>query len=114
MNNLKVEVFLKIRRHDEMAKFLGIPAMPFDAMYPEKAIEMKRMVLDYMQVLRQAHSINSQFTGEDIANALPRLTGLDCDPDEFPIAPRPTSWSKVTKVELEPIYRLYIKRHYRK
>jgi hypothetical protein len=82
-------------------------------MYPEKALEMKKMVLDYIKVLRRAHFDLSQNSADENVNALPRIR-LDLDPDNFPIAPRPTSWSKVTKVELEPIYRLYMKQHYRK
>jgi hypothetical protein len=97
-----------------MAKLLGVPATPFDIMYPDKAMEMKRSVLDYIKVLRSAHMSNVQNAGEDITNGF-RKNSLQVDDDTgFPIAPRPTLWSKVTKAELEPIYRLYITRHYRK
>jgi hypothetical protein len=99
-------------RHDEMAKLMGVPATPFDVMYPDKAKEMKRMVLDYIKVLRRAHFSNTQMAGDDITNGLQRDT-LQIDESGFPLAPWPQSWIKVTKAEIEPIYRLYIARHYR-
>ena len=34
--------------HDEMSKFLGVLAQPFDLMFLDKAKEIKRMVLDYI------------------------------------------------------------------
>jgi hypothetical protein len=101
--------------HDEMAKFLGVPANSFDLMFLDKAKEMKRMVLDYIKLLRRAHFENNthtQTTGEDISNGFER-NRIQTDESGFPIAPRPLSWTKVTKVELEPLYRMYIARHYR-
>jgi hypothetical protein len=95
--------------HDEIAKFLGVPAMPFDVMYPDKAKEIKRMVLDYIKALRSAHINNSN----DITDAQQKNV-LQIDEKGFPIAPRPQSVSKSTKADLETIYRLYITRHYRK
>jgi hypothetical protein len=93
-----------------MAKLMGVPATPFDIMFPDKAKEMKRMVLEYIKVLRRAHfNITS---GDDIANGLQRDT-LQIDESGFPLAPRPQSWTNVTKADLEPMYRLYIARHYR-
>lgn len=99
--------------HDEMAKFLGVPAMPFDVMFPDKAKEMKRMVLDYIKVLRRAHINNSQNIIEESINGL-KKNMLQVDESGFPLAPQPQSWEKVKKDDLEPIYRLYIMRHYRK
>ena len=96
-----------------MAKFLGVPAMPFDLMFPDKAKEMKRNVLEYIKVLRRAHFNNTQNAGEEITKGIQRNT-LQIDESGFPLAPRPQSWTKVTKADLEPIYRLYIARHYRK
>ena len=99
--------------HDEMAKFLGVLAMPFDIMYPDKAKEIKRMVLDYIKVLRRAHFNNSQNIGDEITNGLQKNT-IQIDDSGFPVAPRPHSWSKVKREDLELIYRLYMTCHYRK
>jgi hypothetical protein len=96
-----------------MAKLLGVPAMPFDIMYPEKAIEFKRTVLDYIKVLRRAHQDISQGDVVDVVNGIERNT-LKVDATGFPLAPRPRSWTKVTRAEVEPIFRLYMTRHYRK
>jgi hypothetical protein len=96
-----------------MAKFLGVPAMQFEVMYPEKAKEMKRMVLEYMKVLRRAHIDNSQNTSNETTNGFQNDT-LQMDDSGFPVAPRPISWTKVKKGDIEHIYRLYIARHYRR
>jgi hypothetical protein len=96
-----------------MAKLLGVPAMPFDIMYPEKAIEFKRTVLDYIKVLRRAHQDISQGDVVDVVNGIERNT-LKVDATGFPLAPRPQSWTKVTRADVEPIFRLYMTRHYRK
>jgi hypothetical protein len=53
-----------------MAKLLGVPAMPFDIMYPEKAIKFKRTVLDYIKVLRRAHQDISQGDVVDVVNGI--------------------------------------------
>jgi hypothetical protein len=95
-----------------MSELLGVPANAFDVMYPDKAKEMKRNVLDYIKILRTAHSNNSQSAGDNITNGIQRNT-LKIDDSGYPLAPRPVSWTKVTKAELEPIYRLYMARHYR-
>ena len=94
-----------------MAKFLGVPAMPFEVMFPDKAKEMKRMVLEYIKVLRRAHFDNSQNASHEATNGFENDT-LQIDDSGFPVAPRPISWTKVKKDDLEPIYRLYIARHY--
>jgi hypothetical protein len=98
--------------HDEIAKFLGVPATPFDVMFPDKAKEMKRMVLDYIKVLRRDHLGHSQ-TPANINNGLQTNT-LEINEAGYPIAPQPQSWTKVKRDNLESIYRLYIARHYRK
>lgn len=83
-------------------------------MYPEKANDMKKMVLEYIQVLRNAHSNNSPpMMSEDRSNGLKRGT-IELDESGFPKAPQPRSWSKVTKTDLEPLYRMYITRQYRR
>ena len=87
--------------------------MPFDIMYPEKALELKRMVLEYIKVLRRAHINNSNSAEIDVPNGIER-NKLEVDTSGFPMAPRPHSWTKVTRGDLEPIYRMYITRQYRK
>lgn len=96
-----------------MAKFLGVPALPYDVMFEDKAVEMKRNILEYIQILRKAHINNTESPAEEFINGIQRNT-LQIDESGFPLAPRPESWKKVTKAELEPIFRLYIARHYRK
>ena len=96
--------------HDDIGKLLRMPGYSFDHMYPEKGKEIKRMMLDYIKLLREAHSQN---TGDVMRNGYePNI--IRTDKSGFPIAPRPQSWAKVTKAELEPMYRMYVTRNYRK
>ena len=91
-----------------MAKLLGVLAMPFNIMYPDKAKEMKRMALDYIKVLRRTHLDNSQDAGGFQRNT------LQIDTTGFPVAPWPQSWTKVTRANLELKYQLYMTCHYHK
>lgn len=93
-----------------MAKLLNVPAVQFELMYLEKATEMKKMVVDYVKILRRDHFSNSQ-AAEDTEKKV-----LETDENGYPVGPQLHScqWSKVTKAELEQMYRLYISRHYRK
>lgn len=79
-------------------------------MYPDKAKEMKRTLLDYIKALKNAHVRNA-----DIAETAEQRKGtLEINENGFPLAPRTHSWPKVTRADLEPLYRLYITHHYRK
>ena len=96
--------------HDDIAKILQLPALPFDVMYPDKAMYMKRSVLEYLKALQDAHA-----PGVDQSEAGQAGAGvLTIDPNGFPIAPRTQSWKKVTRGILEPLYRLYMTEHYSK
>jgi hypothetical protein len=82
-------------------------------MYKDKAMEMKRLVLDYIKVIRRAHLNNSQNAGEEVTNGIQKDT-IQIDSSGFPVAPRPQSWKNITRSDLEPLYRLYLTRHYRR
>lgn len=83
--------------------------MPFDVMFPEKTKEMKRNVLEYIKILRRDHYSSA----DDIpANGFQK-NSIEIDATGFPLAPRPQNWANLTKADLEPAFRLYIKRHYR-
>ena len=90
-----------------------MPAPPFESMFREKAKEMKKILLEYIMVLRRDHFGNVPSTQND-SNISPEIGALQCDAAGFPKAPRPNSWAKVKKAELETFYRLYITRQYRK
>lgn len=102
---------LCVDMHDNIAKYMGVPAMPFEVMYKDKATEMKRLVFDYIKTLRRQHL-------GDISEAPAEIDGFQKDTlkiheSGFPLAPQPTSWKKITRGDLEVIYRLYVTRHYR-
>ena len=72
------------KSHDDIAKLLNIPATPFDVMYPDKYKEMKRMVLDYIKILRRDNFSEPQ-TGENVnVNGIQR-NKLDVDTSGFPL-----------------------------
>ena len=80
-------------------------------MYPEKAIKMKRMVFEYIKLLRQTHQDISQNANADIVNGIEAWT-IKTDATGFPLAPQPQSWMRVTRAEVEPIFRMYMTLHY--
>ena len=81
-------------------------------MYPDKAKEMKRTLLEYLNTLRRAHIISPKQNSADGAES--GLGYLKIDPNGFPVALKINSWNKVMRAKLEPLYRLYIAQHYRK
>ena len=95
-----------------MSKNLGLPVMPFDIMYPDKAMEMKRMMLEYIKVLHRSQIRNADGAEENNTNGIQKNI-LQIDESGYPVAPRPLLGTKVSRVALESIYRLYITRHYR-
>lgn len=95
-------------RHDEIANILGVASKSFEDTYEDKAKEMKRTVLEYVKTLRAAGTRIGPVVGPETA-----WTTIRQDPRGFPMAPCPPSWDKVTKDELEPIYRMYLTQHYR-
>ena len=100
-------------RHDDIAELIGIPALPFEVMYPDKAKDFKRTLSEYLKELLR---VKSRRPGQSVAdNSSAELHGsVEIDPSGYPIAPRPQSWTKVPRTVLEPLYRSYITKHYRK
>ncbi|KAF8802326.1 hypothetical protein BYT27DRAFT_7112582 [Phlegmacium glaucopus] len=92
--------------HDDIADLLGIHSKAFEDIYEDKSQEMKRTVLEYIKTLQAAKAGPGAVLPQEV------LT-IQLDPDRFPIAPRPASWSAVSKDDLEPMYRVYITQHYR-
>lgn len=81
-------------------------------MFPEKAKEYKRDLLNYIEMLHK------QFVGPCTPTNNTGNTGtpgtLEIHSSGYPVAPRTGTWKKVTRNDLEPIYRMYITEHYRK
>lgn len=100
-------------RHDDIAEIIGVPALPFEAMFPDKAKDFKRSLNEYLKALlvaknRGADRPEADHSRSEIHDA------VEIDPSGFPIAPRIHTWNKVTRRLLEPLYKLYITKHYRK
>jgi hypothetical protein len=100
-----------IYSHDEMADIVGMPSKCFEDTYPDKSKEMKRTLLEYIKTIQAAHA--GAGAGAGVISGQAGLT-IQLDPDRFPIAAHPLSWSKVSKDIVEPLYRTYITQHYRK
>lgn len=76
-------------------------------MHQEKAQDIIRTVLEYITTVEA-----SRHAGSGAGNQKNALT-IEVNPDGFPIAPCPPSWDKISKKDLEKLYRTYITLHYR-
>jgi hypothetical protein len=90
--------------HDNISELLGIPCKSFREMHKDKASEIMRNVVSYIQTVR-AGAGTGPATGK-------RIMTIELNPDGFPIAPDPASLEKTTKADLETLYRRYITSHY--
>ena len=81
-------------------------------MCPDKAKECKRAILEYVHILHR-QMVQATDHSHDNTDQINKGT-LEISPSGFPVAPRPNKWNKVTRVDLEPLYRMYITEHYRK
>lgn len=95
--------------HDEIANILKVPARSFEETYPEKSKEFKRALVEYIETIRSANAD----LGADGAVGEKKKVAIELDSERFPIAPVINVEKKMTKDDLEPLYRLYMTQHYR-
>lgn len=95
--------------HDDIAQVMGVPCKSFHETYEKKVDEFMRTVMEYVKTVRAAARSGSGSGSEPGQTSVT----VEVDSDGYPIAPCPTSWDKVTKDDLERLYRLYITQHYR-
>jgi hypothetical protein len=88
---------------------LGVHALSFTQQYEDKIKDFRRTFKDYVQSVR-ASARPGPGTGGTTDNKLI----IEKDTDGYPIAPKPESWNKSTKEDLEKLYRDYITIHYRR
>jgi hypothetical protein len=70
-----------------------------------------RTVNQYIKTVRAGIGGAGTRTGAGIGND---HLEIKIDSDGFPIAPSPPSWDKITKDQLEKMYRSYLSHHYSK
>ncbi|KAF8799627.1 hypothetical protein BYT27DRAFT_7263713 [Phlegmacium glaucopus] len=98
-----------INIHEEIASNLGVRIKGFEQMHQEKALDMKRAVLEYVKVV-QNMKVTPAGTGTGTQTG---TLSVQLDPDGFPILTCPTSWEKITKEDMERLFRAYITDQYR-
>jgi hypothetical protein len=101
---------LKVFSHDEIANILGVPAKAFEDTYPESAMEIKRTIFEYVKTLRAQ---KSRCAGAGAGPTSQDILAVNIDAEGFPVAPSPVSWEKISKDDLERMYRTYMTLHYR-
>ena len=90
---------------------MGIPSKTFCEMHPEKAKDILRLINEYIKTVRSSAGIGSG-SGAGAGSGRNNLN-IELDPNGFPIVPSIPSWDKISKEELEKLYRNYITQHYR-
>lgn len=75
-------------------------------MHEAKATDIMRSVHDYIKTVKAgARAGAGPMSGPDSRNT--NIT-IELNPEGYPIAPTPPSWDKITKIELEKLYRIYL------
>lgn len=102
--------------HDNIPEIIGVHSLSFQDMYGlKKTIELKRIFMEYVKTVRAAADTSNGTgtgAGDRLVSTDPSLT-VRLDPKGFPVAPSPPSWDKVSKDNIERLYRSYVTHHYR-
>jgi hypothetical protein len=107
-SNIRVLTNRNIHSHDNIAELMRVPCQSFNQMYEEKVEDFMRTVMEYVKIVRSAASARSSpgaGSGETILD-------IELDSDGFPKAPTTESLEKITKEDLERLYRSYMTQHY--
>jgi hypothetical protein len=79
-------------------------------MHEAKATDIMRSVHDYIKTVEGSARAGSG-AGAGAGSRNKNIT-IELNPDGYPIAPTPPSWDKITKIDLEKLYRTYLGIHY--
>jgi hypothetical protein len=88
---------------------MDIPGRPFEDAFPDKAVDLKRLVMEYVRSLRNMQK-NPCTTARDPAQT---TLSINLDADKFPLVPFPWEPKKYTKHQLEGLYASFLAHHYR-
>jgi len=95
-------------RHDNIAETLGVMAPPFEMMFNTKAMEMQRLVLNYVKALQ---AMLPAATGIPGAAPTASKTTLKIH-NGLPKLPRDFDLEDYLRKDLEAMYHKYIATHY--
>jgi len=84
-----------------MSQLLGIPSKSFKDTNEAKTNEIILHLSEYIQTLKGRRRAGAG-AGTGIQ------TNIDMDPDGYPILPTIATWNKISKADLETMYRSYI------
>ena len=88
--------------HDNMSQLLRIPSKSFNDTNEAKTNEIILLLSEYIQTLKGSRRAGRAGAGTGIQ------TNIDMDPDGYPILPTIATWNKISKADLETMYRSYI------
>lgn len=101
-----------LHSHENIAEHLGNTCKSFKQMHESKATEIMRSVHEYIKTVKAGARTGAGagsgpgFRNNDIT--------IEFNQDGHPIVPTPPSWDKITKIELEKLYRTYLAIQYGK
>ena len=92
--------------HENISELLGIPCKSFVEIYTDKISDIQRSLHDYIKTFKAG------VQGRSSTSTSTSVTNINLDPNGYPLAPPPGSLDKITKLDLEKLYRTYITQHY--
>ena len=98
-------------RHDNLAKILGVPTLPFAKVHKDFAAEIKRSVGFYVKNLLKMVNPTDGVTGPVAAPSASRPQ-LEVDSTGYPKVPTSLKLSSFSKRDLEHLFRQFMSQHY--
>jgi hypothetical protein len=92
--------------HDNMSQLLGIPSKSFKDTNEAKTNEIILHLSEYIQTLKGSRRAGAG-AGASAGTGI-RSPNIDVDTDGYPILPTSATWKKISKADLEKMYRSYI------
>ena len=98
-------------RHDNLAKMLGVPALPFAKVHKDLAAQMKRTIGYYVKGLLKMVNPTDGVTDALAAPPYSR-PNLEVDSTGYPKVPTSVDLTRLSKVDMECLFRQFMSQHY--